>query len=215
MAPLSLPHGHSSQLVQALRKALEPALSDISVDWFVPDSVEALLTPREIPALYPGDQLLGYCSLFRVDGFRPHPPGVGLGWGAGSGPGMAEALASPPNPSFPVPLCQTLLLPPGLLRDHTGPSKVTATCLLLRPSTELSCKVLPWLLPRVTKPHRQRTAPAFAMRFWSKFAHYFPQCPTEGTIRLFPITFRDRRSTVQMKSQIPTRPGTSHLILGK
>ncbi|XP_023364422.1 von Willebrand factor A domain-containing protein 5B2 isoform X2 [Otolemur garnettii] len=62
-------------LVQALRKALEPALSDISVDWFVPDAVEALLTPREIPALYPGDQLLGYCSLFRVDGFRPRPPG--------------------------------------------------------------------------------------------------------------------------------------------
>ncbi|XP_036926893.1 von Willebrand factor A domain-containing protein 5B2 isoform X7 [Sturnira hondurensis] len=62
-------------LVQALRKALEPALSDVSVDWFVPDAVEALLTPREIPALYPGDQLLGYCSLFRVDGFRPRPPG--------------------------------------------------------------------------------------------------------------------------------------------
>uniref|UniRef100_A0A4X1UT13 VIT domain-containing protein n=1 Tax=Sus scrofa TaxID=9823 RepID=A0A4X1UT13_PIG len=62
-------------LVQALRKALEPALSDISVDWFVPDAVEALLTPREIPALYPGDQLLGYCSLFRVDGFRSCPPG--------------------------------------------------------------------------------------------------------------------------------------------
>ncbi|KAB0373932.1 hypothetical protein FD755_014188 [Muntiacus reevesi] len=62
-------------LVQALRKALEPALSDISVDWFVPDAVEALLTPREIPALYPGDQLLGYCSLFRVDGFRSQPPG--------------------------------------------------------------------------------------------------------------------------------------------
>ncbi|XP_049566537.1 von Willebrand factor A domain-containing protein 5B2 isoform X2 [Orcinus orca] len=62
-------------LVQALRKALEPALSDISVDWFVPDAVEALLTPREIPALYPGDQLLGYCSLFRVDGFRSRPLG--------------------------------------------------------------------------------------------------------------------------------------------
>ncbi|KAL1787941.1 hypothetical protein HispidOSU_010933 [Sigmodon hispidus] len=63
------------KLVQALRKALEPALSDISVDWFVPDAVEALLTPREIPALYPGDQLLGYCSLFRVDGFRSCAPG--------------------------------------------------------------------------------------------------------------------------------------------
>uniref|UniRef100_G3TEY8 von Willebrand factor A domain containing 5B2 n=1 Tax=Loxodonta africana TaxID=9785 RepID=G3TEY8_LOXAF len=62
-------------LVQALRKALEPALSDISVDWFVPDTTEALLTPREIPALYPGDRLLGYCSLFRVDGFRPRPSG--------------------------------------------------------------------------------------------------------------------------------------------
>lgn len=67
--------------MQALRKALEPALSDISVDWFVPDTVEALLTPREIPALYPGDQLLGYCSLFRVDGFRTRAPEVGLGWG--------------------------------------------------------------------------------------------------------------------------------------
>ncbi|XP_003476966.2 von Willebrand factor A domain-containing protein 5B2 isoform X2 [Cavia porcellus] len=60
-------------LVQAVRKALEPALSDVSVDWFVPDTVEALLTPREIPALYPGDQLLGYCALFRVDGFRTRP----------------------------------------------------------------------------------------------------------------------------------------------
>ena len=77
--------------MQALRKALEPALSDISVVWFVPDAVEALLTPREIPALYPGDQLLGYCSLFRVDGFRSCPPGVGLGWGAGAGPGVTEA----------------------------------------------------------------------------------------------------------------------------
>lgn len=86
--------------MQALRKALEPALSDISVDWFVPDAVEALLTPREIPALYPGDQLLGYCSLFRVDGFRSRPPGVGLGWGLGGGPGIAEAPESLPNPSF-------------------------------------------------------------------------------------------------------------------
>lgn len=82
----------SLQLVQALRKALEPALSDISVDWFVPDAVEALLTPREIPALYPGDQLLGYCSLFRVDGFRSRALGVGLGWGVPGGPGRLKSL---------------------------------------------------------------------------------------------------------------------------
>jgi hypothetical protein len=92
--PLPNPHvlWHSLQLVQALRKALEPALSDISVDWFVPDAVEALLTPREIPALYPGDQLLGYCSLFRVDGFRSHALGVGLGWGIPGGPGGRKSL---------------------------------------------------------------------------------------------------------------------------
>ncbi|XP_017721479.1 PREDICTED: von Willebrand factor A domain-containing protein 5B2 isoform X1 [Rhinopithecus bieti] len=88
-------------LVQALRKALEPALSDISVDWFVPDTVEALLTPREIPALYPGDQLLGYCSLFRVDGFRPRPPGgqepgwQSLGGSVFPSPEEAPSAASP------------------------------------------------------------------------------------------------------------------------
>lgn len=128
--------------MQALRKALEPALSDISVDWFVPDAVEALLTPREIPALYPGDQLLGYCSLFRVDGFRSQPPGVGLGWGVvGGGPGMAEAPVSLQNPfpkkkkkkTFPLPgasLCQThLLLPSRLPQGPNWVPQVTAACL--------------------------------------------------------------------------------------
>nr|XP_036879998.1 von Willebrand factor A domain-containing protein 5B2 isoform X9 [Manis javanica] len=88
-------------LVQALRKALEPALSDVSVDWFVPDAVEALLTPREIPALYPGDQLLGYCSLFRVDGFRPRPPGGcrSLAWGEPAG---SRSCPLPPPPLAPV-----------------------------------------------------------------------------------------------------------------
>lgn len=123
--------------MQALRKALEPALSDISVDWFVPDAVEALLTPREIPALYPGDQLLGYCSLFRVDGFRSQPPGVGLGWGVvGGGPGIAEAPVSLQNPFpkkkkpkkktnhflFPVLLSAKLIYcyPLDFPRDQTG-----------------------------------------------------------------------------------------------
>ncbi|CAO2631301.1 von Willebrand factor A domain-containing protein 5B2 [Lemmus lemmus] len=86
------------KLVQALRKALEPALSDISVDWFVPDAVEALLTPREIPTLYPGDQLLGYCSLFRVDGFRSRAPGgQEPGWqsvGGSVSPSPEEAFSA-------------------------------------------------------------------------------------------------------------------------
>lgn len=112
---------------------MEPALSDISVDWFVPDAVEALLTPREIPALYPGDQLLGYCSLFRVDGFRSQPPGVGLGWGWWEvGLGWLKPLYLFKTHFLSlVPLfvrliyCYLLDFP----RDQTGSLMVTAACL--------------------------------------------------------------------------------------
>nr|XP_020861212.1 von Willebrand factor A domain-containing protein 5B2 isoform X2 [Phascolarctos cinereus] len=83
-------------LVRALRTALEPALSDISVDWFMPDTVEAMLTPREIPTLYPGDQLIGYCSLFRVESFRPRPAaGQEHGWRSAEG----SVFPSPEEPS--------------------------------------------------------------------------------------------------------------------
>uniref|UniRef100_A0A4X2M1Q9 von Willebrand factor A domain containing 5B2 n=1 Tax=Vombatus ursinus TaxID=29139 RepID=A0A4X2M1Q9_VOMUR len=83
-------------LVRALRTALEPALSDISVDWFMPDTVEAMLTPREIPTLYPGDRLIGYCSLFRMESFRPRPPvGQGHGWRSAGG----SVFPSPEEPS--------------------------------------------------------------------------------------------------------------------
>ncbi|XP_057356542.1 von Willebrand factor A domain-containing protein 5B2 isoform X4 [Manis pentadactyla] len=112
-------------LVQALRKALEPALSDISVDWFVPDAVEALLTPREIPALYPGDQLLGYCSLFRVDGFRPRPPG-------GQEPGWQSLGGS----VFPSPEEAPSATSPGT--EPTGTSEPLGTTTM---SAELSS---PW-----------------------------------------------------------------------
>ncbi|XP_013368812.1 PREDICTED: von Willebrand factor A domain-containing protein 5B2 isoform X1 [Chinchilla lanigera] len=101
-------------LVQALRKALEPALSDISVDWFVPDAVEALLTPREIPALYPGDQLLGYCSLFRVDGFRTRPLG-------GQEPGWQSVGGS----VFPSPEEAPSVTSPGT--EPTGTSEPPGT----------------------------------------------------------------------------------------
>ncbi|KAL6045147.1 hypothetical protein STEG23_013838 [Scotinomys teguina] len=104
------------KLVQALRKALEPALSDISVDWFVPDAVEALLTPREIPALYPGDQLLGYCSLFRVDGFRSHALG-------GQEPGWQSLGGS----VFPSPEEALSVTSPGTEPTHTTEPLGTGT----------------------------------------------------------------------------------------
>ncbi|XP_040607011.1 von Willebrand factor A domain-containing protein 5B2 isoform X5 [Mesocricetus auratus] len=113
------------KLVQALRKALEPALSDVSVDWFVPDAVEALLTPREIPALYPGDQLLGYCSLFRVDGFRSRAPG-------GQEPGWQSLGGS----VFPSPEEALSVTSPGTEPTHTTEPLRTGTV-----SAELSS---PW-----------------------------------------------------------------------
>lgn len=45
-------------------------MTDVRIDWYVPDNVEALLSPNEIPPLYPGNCLIGYCTLYDVSGFR-------------------------------------------------------------------------------------------------------------------------------------------------
>uniref|UniRef100_A0A8C2Q4N9 von Willebrand factor A domain containing 5B2 n=1 Tax=Cyprinus carpio TaxID=7962 RepID=A0A8C2Q4N9_CYPCA len=58
------------QLIKCLKKALEPVLTDVRIDWYVPDNVEALLSPNEIPPLYPGNCLIGYCTLYDVSGLR-------------------------------------------------------------------------------------------------------------------------------------------------
>ncbi|XP_053566312.1 von Willebrand factor A domain-containing protein 5B2 [Bombina bombina] len=58
------------KLIKSLKKALEPALSDITIDWYMPDTMEALLTPNEIAPIYPGDSLVGYCVLYHMASFR-------------------------------------------------------------------------------------------------------------------------------------------------
>ncbi|CAH2248404.1 Hypothetical predicted protein [Pelobates cultripes] len=58
------------KLIKSLKKALEPALSDITIDWYMPDTMEALLTPHDIASLYPGDSLIGYCALYHTASFR-------------------------------------------------------------------------------------------------------------------------------------------------
>uniref|UniRef100_A0A8C9F1V9 von Willebrand factor A domain containing 5B2 n=1 Tax=Pavo cristatus TaxID=9049 RepID=A0A8C9F1V9_PAVCR len=63
------------KLIKALKKAMEPAVSDITIDWYVPDSTEALLSPTEIAALYPGDRLISYCTLYSIARFRDQRPG--------------------------------------------------------------------------------------------------------------------------------------------
>ncbi|XP_018119038.1 von Willebrand factor A domain-containing protein 5B2 isoform X2 [Xenopus laevis] len=58
------------KLIKSLKKALEPALSDITIDWYMPDTMEALLTPNEIAPLYPGGSLISYCALYHTASFR-------------------------------------------------------------------------------------------------------------------------------------------------
>ncbi|XP_025051683.1 von Willebrand factor A domain-containing protein 5B2 [Alligator sinensis] len=58
------------KLIKSLKKAIEPAVSDITIDWYVPDTMEALLSPNEIAALYPGDRLISYCTLYNIACFR-------------------------------------------------------------------------------------------------------------------------------------------------
>ncbi|XP_076837235.1 von Willebrand factor A domain-containing protein 5B2 [Brachyhypopomus gauderio] len=58
------------KLIKCVKKALEPALTDVRIDWYVPDNVEALLSPNEIPPLYPGSLLTGYCTLYDVSAFK-------------------------------------------------------------------------------------------------------------------------------------------------
>ncbi|XP_030631476.1 von Willebrand factor A domain-containing protein 5B1 [Chanos chanos] len=58
------------KLIRSLKKALEPVLTDVRIDWYVPDNMEALLSPNEIPPLYPGNRLIGYCTLYDVSAFR-------------------------------------------------------------------------------------------------------------------------------------------------
>lgn len=58
------------QLIRSLKKAFEPVLTDVRVDWYLPENMEALLSPNEIPPLYPGNRLIGYCTLYDMTGFK-------------------------------------------------------------------------------------------------------------------------------------------------
>ncbi|XP_061776153.1 von Willebrand factor A domain-containing protein 5B2 isoform X1 [Nerophis ophidion] len=58
------------KLIKSLKKALEPVLTDVRIDWYLPENVEALLSPNEIPPLYPGNRLIGYCTLYDMTTFK-------------------------------------------------------------------------------------------------------------------------------------------------
>ncbi|KAM6127450.1 LOW QUALITY PROTEIN: von Willebrand factor A domain-containing protein 5B2 [Phoenicopterus ruber ruber] len=85
------------KLIKSLKKALEPAVSDITIDWYVPDSMEALLSPTELPALYPGDRLVSYCVLYSIARFRDRRPTgrEGARRGSRAQPSPQEEVPSP------------------------------------------------------------------------------------------------------------------------
>ncbi|XP_062260224.1 von Willebrand factor A domain-containing protein 5B2 isoform X1 [Platichthys flesus] len=58
------------KFIKSLKKAFEPVLTDVRIDWYLPDNMEALLSPNEIPPLYTGNRLIGYCTLYDMTGFK-------------------------------------------------------------------------------------------------------------------------------------------------
>ncbi|XP_078266402.1 von Willebrand factor A domain-containing protein 5B1 isoform X5 [Rhinoraja longicauda] len=58
------------KLIKSLKKAIEPVMSDITVEWYLPDTLEVLLSPMEIGPLYPGDHLNSYGVIYDLSGFQ-------------------------------------------------------------------------------------------------------------------------------------------------
>ncbi|XP_059507125.1 von Willebrand factor A domain-containing protein 5B2 isoform X2 [Stegostoma tigrinum] len=58
------------KLMKSLKKAIEPAVSDITIEWYLPDTLEVLLSPSEIGPLYPGDHFNGYGVIYDLSGFQ-------------------------------------------------------------------------------------------------------------------------------------------------
>uniref|UniRef100_A0A8D0CQJ0 von Willebrand factor A domain containing 5B2 n=1 Tax=Sander lucioperca TaxID=283035 RepID=A0A8D0CQJ0_SANLU len=58
------------KLIKSLKKAFEPVLTDVRIDWYLPENMEAFLSPNEIPPLYPGNRLIGYCTLYDMTNLK-------------------------------------------------------------------------------------------------------------------------------------------------
>ncbi|XP_058492573.1 von Willebrand factor A domain-containing protein 5B1 isoform X3 [Solea solea] len=101
------------KLIKSLKKAFEPVLTDLRIDWYLPENMEALLSPNEIPPLYAGNCLIGYCTLYDMTGFkakRTETPGQGYKGvyrgSTGSVFGQSTDELSPPTSELmPVVTC--------------------------------------------------------------------------------------------------------------
>ncbi|XP_047445518.1 von Willebrand factor A domain-containing protein 5B1 [Mugil cephalus] len=99
------------KLIKSLKKAFEPVLTDVRIDWYLPENMEALLSPNEIPPLYPGNCLIGYCTLYDMTNFKTRKiesqgrgcKGLNRG-SSGSVFGLSSEELSPPPASELMPM---------------------------------------------------------------------------------------------------------------
>ncbi|XP_051493100.1 von Willebrand factor A domain-containing protein 5B1 [Apus apus] len=61
------------KMIRSLKKAMAPALSDVSVEWVFPESTEVLVSPVSSSCLFPGDHLVGYGVICDTSPYLSHP----------------------------------------------------------------------------------------------------------------------------------------------
>ncbi|KAK7945698.1 hypothetical protein WMY93_001426 [Mugilogobius chulae] len=92
------------KLIKSLKKAFEPVLTDVRIDWYLPENMEALLSPYEIPPLYPGNCLIGYCTLYDTTHFKSKKSYPQAAKGGSSEVGNDD-LSPPASELMPVVTC--------------------------------------------------------------------------------------------------------------
>ncbi|XP_056364199.1 von Willebrand factor A domain-containing protein 5B1 [Oenanthe melanoleuca] len=61
------------KMIRALKKAMAPVLSDVSVEWVFPESTEVLVSPVSSSCLFPGDRLLSYSVICDTSLYLSNP----------------------------------------------------------------------------------------------------------------------------------------------
>ncbi|NXB20368.1 VW5B1 protein, partial [Rhagologus leucostigma] len=61
------------KMIRSLKKAMAPALSDVSVEWVFPESTEVLVSPVSTSCLFPGDRLVSYSVICDTSPYLSNP----------------------------------------------------------------------------------------------------------------------------------------------
>ncbi|KAM9370148.1 LOW QUALITY PROTEIN: von Willebrand factor A domain-containing protein 5B1 [Phaethornis superciliosus] len=66
--------GLQPKMIQPLKKAMAPVLSDVSVEWLFPEGTKVLVSPISTSCLFPGDHLLSYSIICDTSPYISNPP---------------------------------------------------------------------------------------------------------------------------------------------